>query len=160
MSVYYVAFWAFGIEKLSPAIRCHPDLWVCHSMSITAAVVYGGKNKCQCSLLRDKFHSFIHYIESINLGKNHFGNSLCFQIQRQNSTVGATLLKKTKNKISKTVDFTFLGHCCKMKMLLVNWKVLSVNPRNENTISLFLWKHWNEIFLSFYSSFIQENLTT
>ena len=160
MSVYYVAFWAFGIEKLSPAIRCHPDLWVCHSMSITAAVVYGGKNKCQCSLLRDKFHSFIHHIESINLRKNFFwGFSLLSNSTTKLNSWGNSA-KKTKNKISKTVDFTFLGHCCKMKMLLVNWKVLSVNPRNENTISLFLWKHWNEIFLSFYSSFIQENLTT
>ena len=36
-----------------------------------------------------------------------------------------------------------------MKMLLVNWKVLSVNPRNENTISLFLWKtlKWNFSFI-------------
>ena len=137
MSVYYVAFWAFGIEKLSPAIiRRHPDLWVCHSMSITAAVVYGGKNKCQCSLLRDKFHSFIHHIESINLRKNFFWG---FSLLSNSTTKINGWGNFTKKKYFKNCWIsTFLGHCCKMKMLLVNWKVLSVNPTNENTISLFL----------------------
>ena len=89
-------------------------------MSITAAVVYGGKNKCQCSLLRDKFHSFIHHIESINLRKKFFLGFYLLSNSTKKLNSWGNSAKKTKNKISKTVDFTFLGHCCKMKMLLVN----------------------------------------